>query len=157
MLLVRIRFIFLCKLLVNRGSNFIVTHACHLGIPPMKSPTPRVLVDTHTRTYTHLNGETMTYSAFCLGLLRATSHTSQQLKPCDCEGLWLSCKGHTTRNGIAICVGIDTVCRKLASYLPLGNMLDTNSGRPWNIIHRLPCRNLCRLSIHDKFFGALRP
>ena len=32
---------------------------------------------------------------------------------------------------------------------------DANSGLPLNIIYSLPCRNPCRLFIHDNFFGLL--
>ena len=44
---------------------------------------------------------------------------------------------------------------KFASGPPLGGRLDVNYGRPWNLIHSLPCRNPCRLSIHEVFFGPL--
>ena len=31
------------------------------------------------------------------------------------------------------------------------------SGRPWNLIHSLPCRTPCRLFIHEIFFRPLGP
>ena len=33
--------------------------------------------------------------------------------------------------------------------------LDGNSGRPWNLMHSPSCRTLCRLFIHEVFFGPL--
>jgi hypothetical protein len=36
---------------------------------------------------------------------------------------------------------------------PLGGGLDANSGRPYTLIHSLPCRTPCRLFIHGIFLG----
>jgi hypothetical protein len=37
----------------------------------------------------------------------------------------------------------------------LRRKLNENSGRPWNLIHSLPCKTPCRLFIHEVFFGPL--
>ena len=35
----------------------------------------------------------------------------------------------------------------------LPRKVNENSGRPWNLIHSMPCKTPCRLSIHEIFFG----
>jgi hypothetical protein len=44
---------------------------------------------------------------------------------------------------------------KFVSNLPLGDGLDANSNKPWNIIHSMPCRDPCVLFVHDNFFEPL--
>ena len=39
--------------------------------------------------------------------------------------------------------------------IPLGGRPNKNFGRPWNLIHNMPCRSPCRLFIHEVFFGPL--
>ena len=120
----------------------------------MKSPTPKDPAHTHTHTCTYVWWD---YDLFriCLGQLRAISHTSQQMWPCNCEGLWVSCKGRTMRNGKAICVETDTDYRNLRhTYLLEIGMTQILANRE-NITHSLPCRNPCRVFIHDKCFGPL--
>ena len=46
---------------------------------------------------------------------------------------------------------------EFASSPPLESGLDTNSGRPCTLIHKLPCRNPCRFFIHKLFLWAFRP
>ena len=46
---------------------------------------------------------------------------------------------------------------EFASTLPLGGGPDANSDWPWNTIFNFPCRNPCRLFIHDRIFGPLGP
>ncbi len=44
----------------------------------------------------------------------------------------------------------------IVSSLLIGGGFDVNSGIPRTIIHSLPCRNPCRLFMHDdNFFGYL--
>ena len=40
---------------------------------------------------------------------------------------------------------------------PLQGGLDVKSGRPWNIIHCMPCKIPCRFCIHSNSLDPLRP
>jgi hypothetical protein len=49
--------------------------------------------------------------------------------------------------------GLQEICRK--DYLFEVGLTQIPSSIPWNIIHSLPCRNRCRLFIHDHFHKPL--
>ena len=72
-------------------------------------------------------------------MLGCASHVRQGPQPCNFEGPWFSPKGCTT----------DMVCWNLVR--PTSQYY---TGRPWNIILR-PCKNPCKLFIHDNFFGRI--
>ena len=40
---------------------------------------------------------------------------------------------------------------------PLQGGLDAISDRPCNVIHSMPCKNPCRVCVHDNVFQTLRP
>ena len=44
---------------------------------------------------------------------------------------------------------------KFAANPPLGGGHDEDFGRPWQLIHSPPCRNPCRVFIHEVFFGPI--
>jgi len=80
--------------------------------------------------------------------LRATSHMSQGMWLCDCEGPRLSSKGCTN-------CSIYVVCQNLrpAYLLRVGlTRIPAHHDILCVVCH---CRNPCRLFIHDNFFGSL--
>ena len=65
--------------------------------------------------------------------------------PCNCEGPWFSSNGHIT----------NMVYWNLHQSYLLEVGLMQNFDMPWKIIYSLPCRNPCKLFIHENFFGPL--
>ena len=69
---------------------------------------------------------------------------SQGPWPCHCEGPWFSSEVVPLIRYVGICVNP-----------PLGGRSDENSRKSLIIIQSVPCKNPCRVFIHDNLFGPL--
>jgi hypothetical protein len=50
---------------------------------------------------------------------------------------------------------LEKILKRVMISQKLRQILNKNSGRPWNLIHSLPCKTPCRLFTHEVFFEPL--